>query len=75
MLANEVGSGNVFARKREGVVAVDFEPMASIEVPDAKTVRLGWNSPIAEKWKIDKEKVQKAFELASAGRSVQWSYS
>ena len=64
----------VFARKSEGVVTYNFEPLLSVSVPDPDTTTLRWNAPLLLSLGLDKEDISSRFKAgARPTKSVDWS--
>ena len=63
-----------FARKADGVVSVDFEPVACLDVPDAKTVNILFNLSTCSEIGLDTVDVQARFD-AGGRKKVAWAPS
>ena len=64
----------VYARKSEGVVTYDFEPLISVSVPDPDTTTLRWNAPLLKSLRLDKDDIASKFKGgARASTKVEWS--
>jgi len=64
----------VFARKREGVVTLDFEPLASILVPSPNECSLRWNTDLLQSTGFDKEDLAQQFKAKSrSAADIRWS--
>ena len=65
--------GKVFARKKTGVVEVDFVEVAMVEVKSKEEVVLHWAEEIPREFAVRKYEVEKAFErLAQPRAKTQW---
>ena len=63
-----------FVAKRQGVVKVDWVPVAAIAVPNPEQIIHKWNPEGLEKLGLDKSKVEAAFKSGADGRVV-WASS
>ena len=72
-VVGEVMGGTAFAQKREGVVSYDFVPVASIAVPDPKTVELSFNSAGCQEMGLDTKAVQSMFEERTSRKTPKWT--
>jgi len=64
----------VFARKSEGIVTYDFEPLISVSVPDPDTTTLRWNAPLLKSLGLDKDDISSTFKAgARPAANVEWS--
>ena len=64
----------VFARKREGIVTLDFVPLASILVPSPNECSLRWNTELVQSTGFDKDALALLFKAKSrpAAADVKW---
>ena len=72
-VVGEIKGGTAFAQKREGVVFFNFVPVASITVPDSKTVELSINSPGCLEVGLNTAEVKRMFEERTSRRAPKWT--
>jgi hypothetical protein len=66
----------VFARKRDGVVTLDFVPLASILVPSPNEHSLRWNTELLQTSGLNKEDIIQQFKAGNkSADGVKWSSS
>ena len=75
VIKSQLGDINVFARKAEGVVTIDFKPCACIQLADDRSAVLQWNSAVCEAFSLDKESAKTAFFAGRKDNPINWSYS
>ena len=75
VIKSQLGDINVFARKDEGVVTIDFQPCACIQLADDRTAVLQWNSAVCDAFSLDREKAKCAFYAGRKGIPTAWSSS
>ena len=74
-IVGEILGKTAFARKAEGVVSVDFEPVVAVEVPDPKTVKLLFNQSTCTTIGLDPKAVQAKFDAGAKKKPVTWTAS
>ena len=62
----------VFAAKRQGVVKVDWVPIACLALPNSSDIKFKWNLAELQKHSLDKDILAQEFSDGGRG-SVQWS--
>ena len=64
---------DVFARKAEGVISIDWVPMVRIDVESLTEVTVKWNRAFTDKYPdFDKNGCLAAFNARAAGAGIEW---
>ena len=68
-----MSADRVYANKREGFLAIDFVPIAKVQVSQHADATFYWNKSVAEAHEVDREAGQADFTALSKVQNVEWS--
>jgi len=68
-----MSAGRVFANKNEGYLAIDFIPVAKVQVSQHADPILYWNQTVAEAHGVDRAAVQTTLAALSRKQNVEWT--
>jgi hypothetical protein len=72
-VVGEVSGTQAYPRKREGEVFLNFLPVASLAIPDSKTIELSFNCHACEELGLDRDKVQRLFSERTTRSAPRWT--
>ena len=74
ILRSELPQRNLFAKKAEGVITLDFVPLARLFAPDAENYEIKWNASAIATNGLDRDKLNNVLRdgLRSEVELISW---